>query len=516
MKQKLKKILLLYLFTGTLFVSCTMEEDYIKEKDYREKLNLQLKRITLKEVESNSKAIEKFKTPKARFKITSNTNRVINDTINNFSIDSNLGIYIENGEYHSYTFKINRPNGSNFLLENLVVSKKPNNEYETIIYQYNINQLELELIQKREYVDLYGKINKIMLENSNIANDLLGKYYFNGSCWEDYNYYQPERICTEGGNHTYAQCHECDGCGTSSGPQPGGMVSGSTLVPCGDDGGAPYIPPQDIPNPNDSYYGNYTGSNTTTTTLTSPVDLCTTCPEFNEDNPCARLVKKTSSTAYKQKFKDLNVRANYTSTQESGFGEVITSGISQYIDGIPNGHSELIPPLGSINLTHIHNNIPLPDDVGTFYESRIKILAPGDISVLARKCQIANTDPTEAFVVMASDEGVFAISITEEFVLNGTTVSTDLWNNFRLNYDKRGIAINTDPYLNAQGRRAALQIMLLEELKIIGLENKIALFEGTIENENDSDINNYNIKWTQKKLGKNFLGVAILKPTPCN
>jgi hypothetical protein len=99
------------------------------------------------------------------------------------------------------------------LLENLVVSKKPNNEYETIIYQYNINQLELELIQKREYVDLYGKINKIMLENSNIANDLLGKYYFNGSCWEDYNYYQPERICTEGGNHAYAQCHECDGCG---------------------------------------------------------------------------------------------------------------------------------------------------------------------------------------------------------------------------------------------------------------------------------------------------------------
>mgnify|MGYP006151095025 CR=1 FL=1 len=45
MKQKLKKILLLYLLTGTLFVSCTMEEDYIKEKDYREKLNLQLKNI---------------------------------------------------------------------------------------------------------------------------------------------------------------------------------------------------------------------------------------------------------------------------------------------------------------------------------------------------------------------------------------------------------------------------------------------------------------------------------------
>lgn len=32
MKQKLKKILLLYLFTGTLFVSCSIEEDYVKNE----------------------------------------------------------------------------------------------------------------------------------------------------------------------------------------------------------------------------------------------------------------------------------------------------------------------------------------------------------------------------------------------------------------------------------------------------------------------------------------------------
>ena len=30
MRQKLKKLLILYLFTGTLFVSCTLEEQTVK------------------------------------------------------------------------------------------------------------------------------------------------------------------------------------------------------------------------------------------------------------------------------------------------------------------------------------------------------------------------------------------------------------------------------------------------------------------------------------------------------
>ena len=38
MKHKLKKILLLYIISGTLFVSCSLEEDYATKKRYEEKM----------------------------------------------------------------------------------------------------------------------------------------------------------------------------------------------------------------------------------------------------------------------------------------------------------------------------------------------------------------------------------------------------------------------------------------------------------------------------------------------
>ena len=40
MKHKLKKILLLYIISGTLFVSCSLEEDYATKKRYEEKMKI--------------------------------------------------------------------------------------------------------------------------------------------------------------------------------------------------------------------------------------------------------------------------------------------------------------------------------------------------------------------------------------------------------------------------------------------------------------------------------------------
>ena len=260
-----------------------------------------------------------------------------------------------------------------------------------------------------------------------------------------------------------------------------------------------------------SSYG--TGGGGTVPIFSDPV-CGSNCIEPYEviSEPCIRLVNKTSSATYKQKFKELNVPANYTSSQESGFGEVIVNGQSQYIDGVPIGQSELIPPNESINLTHVHNNKPKTYINGTPYDGRIKILAPGDIAVLSRKCQIANiNNPKDAFVIMLSDNGIFAITITEEFILNATTITTSKWNEFKRNYDKEVLKISTNSYYDAEDKKEELQIMLLKQLKEMGLENKVALFEGSIENENDLDINNYKINWAQKKLNKNKL-----KEIPCN
>jgi hypothetical protein len=64
-------------------------------------------------------------------------------------------------------------------------------------------------------------------------------------------------------------------------------------------------------------------------------------------------------------------------------------------------------------------------------------------------------------------------------------------------------------------RKEYLEKMFLLGLKKFELENKIGLFEGEVENANSSDINNYNIKWTRKKLRKVFLGHQV-DPEPCD
>ena len=407
MKNKLNKILLLNCLIGTIFVSCNSEDNYLKEKNYQENLNLQLRKVTLKDVESNLKVYEKLTIPKARFKNVGNTNKTINDSINNFSIDSNLGIYIQNGDYHSYTFKINRPNGSTFLLENVVVSKMPNNEYETILYQYNINEYELEQIQNREYIDLTGKINKVLLENSNIADEITGKYYFNGSCWEDYSYYQPEQRCTEGGNHPFSRCSQCVGCGTSSGPQPGGMISGSTVVPCDDDSGAPFIPDQNNPSPGNSYHGANVNTN-----LSTPVDLCPTCPLFDGNEttpPCNQLKKLTdtksiqSALAYLKKNKlDKPSEFGYSVSTFSGSSGIATPSVIQSAPRNPHGIK--LPSGGNIiGALHVH----VLTGCLMFSHEDFRALA-----VIANNNN-NDLDCSTFFVTLTTNDGTFAIMIDD-------------------------------------------------------------------------------------------------------
>ncbi len=59
--------------------------------------------------------------------------RQITDTLNNFSIEDSLGVYIKIGDYDSYTFKIHRPNAPRVPLENLVISKTETG-YEALLY----------------------------------------------------------------------------------------------------------------------------------------------------------------------------------------------------------------------------------------------------------------------------------------------------------------------------------------------------------------------------------------------
>lgn len=354
MKHKLKKIIPSAFFL-IAFIIFSCSEDYEIHDHNHNHSKIKVKPISINDVISNQKAFEKLTNPKSRFKTNSSFNRIINDTVNNFSIETENGIFIEDGDYHSYTFKITRPNGSNFLLENVVVSRKNETEYETILYQYNINQQELNMIDNGEFVDLKGKINKIFLENSIIASEITAKYYYNGSCYEDNPVYIPGNTCQEGIHDlSYVLSHigAWDQCtyynaGTYT-ATAGYWTWQSSLVSCDDNGGG------DISSGSGEYLGGGWVSGSTTTT---PVNNCRTCIPVYAPTPCDKVKDQfTNNPTLQDK---LNTLSGLTSSStERGFQKLSNSSIIQSAAVGTNGAVKMPEIPNGVTCTmfaHTHN-----------------------------------------------------------------------------------------------------------------------------------------------------------------
>jgi hypothetical protein len=233
----------------------------------------------------------------------------------------------------------------------------------------------------------------------------------------------------------------------------------------------------------------------------------------SEDNPCDKIKNGTDNAIYKQKFKDLNKSQKFNLDYESGFYMENSDGVDQYIDGVSDGNNKLIIPNNALNATHVHNNNPKTLNDGTPYDGHVKMFSPKDVSKLFTTIKNSNTiSPEDGFLVMISNEGIFAITLLEP--LNLPLDLNANWNTFIKNYYDKALSIIVD-YQSISGRKDALEKMLLMELKRLGLDNSICLFEGTVENEIDPDINNDNIKWTRKKLKKTFIGHSV-DEIPCN
>jgi hypothetical protein len=149
MKKNLSLKTFLLMILGIIITSCV--DDYELENNNIKSIktsNFKTSKITLKDVKLNSIAYSKLTKPKKDKSISKLNHKIINDSINNFSIDTEIGTFIEANNYHSYTFKVVRPNGSAYLLENLVVSKEGTNDYVTYLYQYDITEQELQMLKE--------------------------------------------------------------------------------------------------------------------------------------------------------------------------------------------------------------------------------------------------------------------------------------------------------------------------------------------------------------------------------
>lgn len=157
MKQKLKKTTFALGFI-LLLAGCQVEE-FQRSGDLNSS-QITITEITQKdispEIMSNLNKLESL-TKKGKSK-------TVYDSINNFSIELEYGKYLTKGDYHSYTFKITRFVENN-LLENLVVSLKPDGTYKTTIVSYNLTPEERIKLENKEFVDLVNKTSITVINN---------------------------------------------------------------------------------------------------------------------------------------------------------------------------------------------------------------------------------------------------------------------------------------------------------------------------------------------------------------
>lgn len=324
MKQKLSIKFILILFVGIIITSCEYDIDDNSENHQHHKKNeFKMSKITLDDVKQNPEALSKLTNTKKVKSLSKINHKIINDTINNFSIDTEIGTFIESDNYHSYTFKVFRPNGSIYLLENLVVSKQGTNDYETYLYQYDITEQETQMLKEGLQLDLTNKMNILTIENTNILTientniitDIHAKEF---PCFVQVTSYVEGNVCPNG--HSWGQV--CIYYGESNGPTAGYYITESILSVCNDSsgsGGNTNTNTNNSPNSSQTTGGGGPGITVTTPTIVP----CRTCPElYDEETPCGQLNKSSKDSVFLSKLNYLKVNVNLN--YEVGFVQVPT------------------------------------------------------------------------------------------------------------------------------------------------------------------------------------------------
>ncbi|WP_329806300.1 hypothetical protein, partial [Flavobacterium facile] len=491
MRQKMK-IIKKALTLGVIFIFLSCEKDLYDEYINSDKHSILVQRKNFEDLKKNKKlmkSIEKFTS-----KSTYTLQKQHYDSINNFYIDlDNVMFTLDSLNHQTYTFKINRiPN--NYLFENLILKTSKTGGFDAILAQYNQNALNLSSTIQGEIQNSINQNITFTYLGKKSLSEINSKFSYNEECFEPGYVYSSGQKCASG-DHTFAHGANCDYWGTTDMATTSGYVYTMMAVSCPGGGGGSGSLGGDFstgPHGGDGGSGTQTFPNT----------------------PCGRLQKGTNSDKYKQNFKNLNIPEKFVLPFESGFAQKMTNGVLIYSYLQASNGASLSVPQNSLNYTHVHNNHLVTDLNGDTYDGGVKILSPADVVGLITTCQnasvSANINPTEAFGIMISNEGIFAITLLEPMSLAELGQLHPKWNTFKDEFKEKAGNIVKNPNLDATGRKNALQKMLLTLLKNVGLENKVGLFEG----EAQDNIDTYDIIWTKKSLNPTNPNATPVE-TPC-
>ncbi len=176
MKQKRKHILKKLLIFGIAVLLASCSEDLYETES--NKSNYKVSYVNSVAIQNNKGLI---KTLKDKRIIKSNTlNRIIFDTINNFSIDTDFVKFMQGPNFNSYTFQIIEQEDN--YLDNLVLVSQAGAPYSAFIMRYNLTEQEKIALNTGQTIDFTNKVKVLKLSNSNITNDALGKLIYQEEC----------------------------------------------------------------------------------------------------------------------------------------------------------------------------------------------------------------------------------------------------------------------------------------------------------------------------------------------
>lgn len=475
MKQKIRKVIVQFtmIMTGIFLYSC--QEDQI-ENFTKESPKFSIKESGIEELFKQSVFKTNYQKIKEKARIISNKTGM--EQNNNFDIVAVPAKIIETNSIISYTLLIKRE--SNILtnsFENLVITiSKSNEETKAAIVKYNLETPAENTIHNS--IKLTGNI-----EISPIVYDPNEVNSLEAPCNDGW-----VLMCCNDGTGNQGSSHPAGSNCTNPNFLKWEYVSCSANTGGGDSSGGPT--PVETTEATNPYPGGGASG-----TITATVPPCVKCPtiDTSDSTPCDKIKSGTSSTQYMNSFNNINKPSTLALPFEYGFAQVNDSYI---FSQAPVGESIPIPS-GAKNYTHTHPNRLKVDINGESYNGNVKIHAPLDILALLKKCQSNNLVKTDAFGVVISDEGIFALTILEPIEL--TSISITKWKEFEDTYDIKTSEIISNTMLlpnQVAIRKELMQKYLLKELKKLGLENKIGLFEGTIDNSGLAP----KINWQRKKL----------------
>lgn len=180
-KLNFLKIGILFFGITILLWNCEKEEF---EKEVVKKGNYSVSKINFSDIKQNTQLIqklEKFSKKKKKEEIndTNTQNKDVYSSEYDFTINTDFINFVESrkGNYHSYTFPIEREI-DNGLVENLLVSLKKDGSYDFSLISYNITQQEKLKLHYGEQVDLNNKVDIIKINN--VLDDYFSKTMYMG------------------------------------------------------------------------------------------------------------------------------------------------------------------------------------------------------------------------------------------------------------------------------------------------------------------------------------------------